>query len=183
MTVEITIPLALGLFSALSSMLLATWALSRRSRDWDKAEQLEIIVVLGDPKTGKKSIIRELEELHTHTLPEMRDAIGECVRQLKILKTALNAHGSDEHIVIEAVERVIQSAARSAAGDEYERRRREAQRVRQLVIDEQNERLGFPRQLPNPPIAPRTRAPFEQLGESETPEPPSDEPEPPKRRR
>lgn len=142
MTVEITVPLALGLFSALSSMFLATWALSRRSRDWDKAEQLEVVVITGDPKTGKKSIVRELEDLRDHDLPEIRNALNETVRQLKILKLALNAHGSDEHVVVEAVERMIQSAAQQAASAEYEKRRREAQRMRKLIIEEQNERLN-----------------------------------------
>jgi len=133
--VEITPYLVFSAGGCLISMLVATWALSRRSRSWDDSESHQL-ALYGDPKKGELGLVQKNKQLE--------DTVEALAKQLKSLKSALNAHGSDEHIIVAAVQRTIADHAHEAATA-----------ARRHLIEEQNERFVIVEEAERPALGPR----------------------------
>lgn len=135
--IELTPTLTLSLLGTLTSLLVATWALSRRSRGWDEAERLKKRLE-GDPEKREKGLIDQFEDLkedlYERQLPPLRDAIQAAVKQLKWVRRGLSAHGSDEHTIVENVRNSITETARNEAT-------RIARDTRKMIILEQAARF------------------------------------------
>lgn len=119
--IEITPYLVFSAGGWLISMLVATWAMSRRSKNWDEAESHQL-ALYGDPKKGELGLVQKNKQLE--------DAVEALTKQVKWLKSALNAHGSDEHVIVAAVQRTIAEHAHEVATV-----------ARRQLIEEQNERF------------------------------------------
>lgn len=166
MSFELTPALILTSLGALSSLLVATWALSRRSRDWDEAERLRKLID-GEPDKEKAGLLRELHELRTRVIPELQDAVATVTSHVRWLKYGLGAHGSEEHVVIAAVRDSIATQASEMAKVEIARVRKSAEHLRKLLRENQDR--AFERTS-------RDESSFvdEVLGRIDAPSPPSD---------
>lgn len=137
--IEITPYLLFTTGGWLVSMLVATWAVSRRSKSWDEAESHQL-TLYGDPKKGELGLVQKNKQLE--------EAVEALTKQIKWLKSALNAHGSDEHVIAAGVIRTIVEHAQSAA-------------TRRAIIDEQNERFALDEAQERPALLPKpTRRPL-----------------------
>lgn len=138
-SVELTPAFLLSAGSALVSLLVATWALSRRSKGWDDGERLRLIVE-GNPASHdeyeKKGLKREVEDLRKHELPTMQDAIVAATTVMRWIRKGLNAHGSDEMTVVDGVRRSIIEMAN------IEAKRLDAMRARRALIRDQEARMS-----------------------------------------
>lgn len=138
-SIELTPAVLLSAGSALVSLLVATWALSRRSKGWDEAERLRLIIE-GDPLShdehAKKGLSRQLEDMRTRDLPTLRDAVTAMTTIMRWIRKGLNAHGSDEYTVVEGVRKSIIEAA------SIEAKRLDALRARRALIRDQEQRMS-----------------------------------------
>lgn len=102
-----TLTLIISGVTAIGSLLVATATISRRSKAWDSAEKLQKVVLDGEPENDKKSLVqrvKESEELGAQT-----------AQQLRWVKRALSAHGSDEIVIAEAVKAYVDKHAKTEA--------------------------------------------------------------------
>ncbi len=131
-SIELTPALLLTSLSALSSLLVATWALSRRSHGWDKADALEK-ELYGDREKDTKGFIAEFKEfkkdVYERQLPPVKDALSAVVNHVKFIRRGLNAHRSDEHLIEEDVRSSIASLARDEAA-------KAARQTRKKIVSE-----------------------------------------------
>lgn len=129
-TIEITPTLLLSLLGSLTSLLVATAALSRRARDWDDVVKIKKIVIDGDPENDKLSLLQQHRQLR-QDFEEYKTESATEQRELRALKKALNAHGlSDEHAIVDAVRGTIQRQASEASAE-----------ARRALINEQQRRF------------------------------------------
>lgn len=131
-TIELTPTLILSSLGMLASLLVATFALSRRSRGWDEAENLRKKLE-GDDEKGKKGLIREFEDFRTdiyeRQLPPMRDGLSAVTSRVKSISRGLSAHRSGEREIEEDVRGSITAMARDEAS-------KAAQAARKRIIGE-----------------------------------------------
>lgn len=151
---EITAPLVLSTLAALASLLGATAAISRRTRDWDDVEKIKKIVIDGDPENDRPSLLSRVKTLEDDTEEIKADREADAL-QVKYIKRALSAHGSDEHAIADAVRDYVGRQAKEHVQGEVAAAA--ASEVRRALIKSQNERFE-PRSehaAPHPPYAPR----------------------------
>lgn len=137
-TIEVSPALILSALGALGSLLAATWAVSRRSRDWDEVEKHRK-VLFGEPENKRHGLIEQVVEhdaaLHgdeTKKSPglvervvalesgaritQLEEAVTQAAFQMKVIMRALGAKGSGEHDMIVAIQSHLeQQAAKTAA--------------------------------------------------------------------
>lgn len=156
-SIEVTPALVFTALSALGSLLAATWAVSRRSRDWDEVEKHRR-QLYGDPENHKKGLIDQYNDLHRviHGDPDarvagiitrletvesaaemdaLRNAVTAVSNQMKIIMRALGARGSGEHDMILAVQAHMRKHAVDAAA------RASIHLARRRIIADQEARL------------------------------------------
>jgi hypothetical protein len=131
-TIELTPALLFTSISALSSLLIATWALSRRSHGWDKADKLEKDLH-GDREKETKGLIAEFKEfkkdVYERQLPPVKDALSAVVNHVKFIRRGLNAHRSDEHLIEADVRKSLGDIARDEAA-------KAARETRKKIVNE-----------------------------------------------
>lgn len=156
-TIDISPALVFTALSALGSLLAATWAVSRRSRDWDEVEKHRK-VLFGEPENKKHGLIEQIlvhdaalhgddskktaglvervKELESGTrVAQLEKTAEQVAYQMKIIMQALGAKGSGEHDMIVAIQSNLeQHAAKTAA-------KTAIQLARRRVIADQEARL------------------------------------------
>lgn len=112
----------------LVSLLAATWALSRRSKNWDDAEDHHL-TLYGDLREEKPGLVQQFKQL--------QDIVSNNTKHIRSLKKALNAHGSEEHVIVEAV-------AQKIADEAWRVQEEAASAARKKLIEDQNARFHTP---------------------------------------
>lgn len=163
-SIELTTPL-IGMAAAwFTSTVALIWALSRKSQIWDNSENHEQ-TLYGNPREGKHGLVQKVETLE--------NVVEEAVSKLKLLSSALDAHGSGEHQIVEGVKRKIREHA-SALYEEIAKNRR-------ALIAEQTGRFHAVARTPMQVEAIEEDDPFARHSEPRLPPPP--QPPPPRKPR
>jgi hypothetical protein len=137
--------------SALGSVILATWALSRRSQNWDQTEAHDKLLH-GDKDSkdpllnrGIVGVLRDfLGVAPGEPLPEVKyktalQSITSLADQQKRFARGTGAHGSDEHAIAKNFRTSVASEVEAAL---EEMQREEARRTRLRLLQEQAQRFG-----------------------------------------
>jgi hypothetical protein len=119
--IELSAPLAATAVGWLLSTIVATWALARRSKNWDDAESHETALY---GHKGEPGLIQRFKTLEEHRVQAIEDALEALAERVKLLINALDAHGSGAHQIGENVRKKMREQAQEAYREIESQRRR-----------------------------------------------------------
>lgn len=110
-SIEISTPLVTTGLGWLTSTIILAWTLSRRSKNWDEAERHQK-ALYGDPDKHEIGLIQRVADLEEERVDPARlttfeTSLTAVASRVKNMQRALNAHGSDEHVISEGVRKFV----------------------------------------------------------------------------